>query len=252
MTKIMIAPGHGGRDPGAVANGLAEKNLNLTTGLACRDYLRDNFTGHQIYMTRTTDTFVSLPDQRELARKHDVDIFVDVHYNAFHEQSANGFETFIFSGEVFPETERNQRKIHNTCMDYLETLGIRDRGRKRSRHWTVTNIPTSVVLVEGMFLTNAREADILKQPNVLKNIGGAIGHGVALSYRLPKKEQQKPPKPPEELPEIQRMIRVEIDGKMTNIPAYLIDGSTYIHGAPLVRALGYQISGHGDHVKIGK
>jgi len=62
----------------------------------------------------------------------------------------------------------------------------------------------------------------------------------------------KQPKPPAELPEVQRTIAVEIDGKMTDIQGYLINNSTYVHAAPLVRALGYEISGHGDHVKVRK
>ena len=252
MAKIMLVAGHGGRDPGAVGNGLQEKDLTLATALAARDYLHNRFTGHEIVMSRTTDVFVSLTQQRDIAQRENVDIFVDIHYNAFHDPAANGFETFIFAGEVFPETERNQRKIHDTCMDYLETLNVRDRGRKTSRHWTVTNVPTSVVLVEGMFITNPREAQLLRDPTVLRNIGSAIAHGVALSYRLPQKEQPKPPKPPAELPEVQRTIAVEIDGKMTDIQGYLINNSTYVHAAPLVRALGYEISGHGDHIKVWK
>jgi len=81
MVKIYIDPGHGGNDPGAVANGLREKDLTLKIGLKLRDYL-SGYENVQIRMSRTTDKTVSLSERTNDANKWGADLFVSIHINA--------------------------------------------------------------------------------------------------------------------------------------------------------------------------
>ncbi len=195
MKVIVLAAGHGGRDPGAIGNDLVEKELNLTTTLAARNFLNRYYSGHKVVLTRDSDVYVSHTAQRNIATRENADIFVEIHYNSFRDPGGNGFETFILSSNnIFDSTIRNQRKIHNACMDYLEPLGMRDRGMKRSRHWHLVNTPTSVVLVEGGFLSSPHDSAIIRPKEVQEGIGKAIGQGIANALSLPTKTSE-PAKP---------------------------------------------------------
>ena len=78
--KIMLDPGHGGSDPGATANNIIEKEVNLAVALLARDLL--TASGVNVIMTRMDDTYVSLPDRTERANREKVDAFVSIHHNA--------------------------------------------------------------------------------------------------------------------------------------------------------------------------
>ncbi len=82
MVKVYIDPGHGGTDPGAVANGLKEKDLTLKIAKYTRDYLQDNYKGVSIKMSRTGDTYPSLTQRTNEANKWGADVFVSIHINA--------------------------------------------------------------------------------------------------------------------------------------------------------------------------
>ncbi len=184
---IILSAGHGGKDPGAVAFGLHEADRVLKIALACRDYLNKNYDGHNIVMIREGNTTVGLIERRGITIKSKADLYVSMHMNAFTASSAHGFESFIFSGSVHPNTVRNQQVIHDEVFGYLRTLGMIDRGKKRSNHWVVTHIPSSVVLLEYLFLTNVKESEIAKNDANLVNMGMHTAIGIANALGLPKK-----------------------------------------------------------------
>ena len=90
--KIMLDPGHGGSDPGATANNIIEKEVNLAVALLARDLL--TASGVNVIMTRMDDTYVSLPDRTERANREKVDAFVSIHHNAASESAARGMEVY--------------------------------------------------------------------------------------------------------------------------------------------------------------
>lgn len=67
MVKIFIDPGHGGADPGAVANGLKEKDICLMIGILLRDFLNKEYVGHRIKLSRETDISLTLKERTDLA-----------------------------------------------------------------------------------------------------------------------------------------------------------------------------------------
>ena len=255
--KIVIDPGHGGNGHltkyGASGNGIDEKDFVLDVGKRLQTELTSNYDCEAV-LTRDGDYDVSFSDRAAYGRG--AERLISLHANGFHISAANGFETFIYNGSLKPETTQYQRTVHQAIHAYLKTHGVRDRGMKQANFAMLRLPPCPCLLVEYLFLTNPSDAALAKQRTIRQKLAQYTAMSIAADANLPKKSKPEPPKPPEpptgDLPVVQRQIGVEIDGKMTNIPAYLIDGSTYIHGAPLVRALGYQISGHGDHVKIGK
>ena len=194
---IVLNAGHGGRDPGAVANGVRESEAVLPVALYCRDYLNKYYEGHRLVLPRATDKFVSLADRRLLTMREKADLYVSMHMNAFGDSSVGGFETFVYDGRLLPSTIHNQKMLHEEIYKYMSTLGIRDRGMKRSKHWEPTNIPTSVVLVEYLFLTNHREAEFAKDNDKLKEMGVATAKGIVRALNLKRKSVSPTPVPPQ-------------------------------------------------------
>jgi N-acetylmuramoyl-L-alanine amidase len=189
MKTIVISAGHGGSDPGAVANGVQEKTANLAITLACRDYLNQHYCGHKLILPRETDIYVSLPARREMARG--ADLYISIHNNSFSNSAAGGFETFTHSGPLFETTLEYQRVIHRNIYDYVRGLGVRDRGMKRANHWVTANMPCPTVLVEYMFVSNPQEATLLKRDDVLKKLGEVTAKGIAGCLDLPVKPPQQ-------------------------------------------------------------
>ncbi len=95
---IVLDPGHGGRDPGAVgAGGSAEKDRNLEIALLVRDLLSVSMPSVRVVMTREDDRYVSLGERTRLANREKADLFVSIHCNASTRREAGGFETFFLS-----------------------------------------------------------------------------------------------------------------------------------------------------------
>lgn len=80
MVKIWIDPGHGGNDPGAVANNIIEKEINLIVGLKLKELLESK--NIDVGITRTNDAYYSLTDRCNLANDFNADLFISIHHNA--------------------------------------------------------------------------------------------------------------------------------------------------------------------------
>lgn len=100
---IVIDPGHGGKDPGAVRGKVYEKHIAFAISNFLKDELADDFN---ILMTRETDIFIKLNERPRMANKAKAKLFVSVHANAAESSKANGFEVFYFSKKSSPYAER--------------------------------------------------------------------------------------------------------------------------------------------------
>lgn len=93
--SIVIDAGHGGKDPGAVANGYLEKEIALKVALKMKDMLSEEFN---VTLTRDSDVFIPLPDRPRVANEINADLFISFHINAIPgNPSANGVEVFYYS-----------------------------------------------------------------------------------------------------------------------------------------------------------
>ncbi|MBI5326167.1 MAG: N-acetylmuramoyl-L-alanine amidase [Ignavibacteriae bacterium] len=98
LDVIVLDPGHGGHDPGAISiNGYKEKNFTLEIAKMVRDLLKENMPGTKVIMTREDDTFIELHQRRQIANKNKGKLFVSIHLNsaASKPSASNGFETYI-------------------------------------------------------------------------------------------------------------------------------------------------------------
>ena len=92
---VIIDPGHGGKDPGAVAFGVREKDVVLGIGLKLGRFINENYPDVNVIFTRNTDKFVPLIDRSRIANKNKADIFISLHANHCGTPSIRGTETFV-------------------------------------------------------------------------------------------------------------------------------------------------------------
>lgn len=154
--KIVIDPGHGGKDPGAIGpSGLQEKDVVLKVALKVRDLLESY--GYTVIMTRTTDVYLSLQERCDIANNNDADLFISIHNNSFSDPSANGTETFSY----LPNDEGGQvAKLMQSKL--IEALGLRNRGHKTADFYVLRNTKMPAVLTELAFISNPKEEALLK------------------------------------------------------------------------------------------
>src|SRR5690606_2803969 len=130
-------PGHGGRDPGAIGiNGIREKDVALAVGKEVARLNRMLFNDSlEIYMTRYSDTLISLGHRTALARALRADIFVSIHFNQAERREAQGIEVFVYQTNKIGDMAI-QRKSENIAqslfLEFHNSLGFKIRGLKQA------------------------------------------------------------------------------------------------------------------------
>lgn len=189
MVKIFIDPGHGGTDPGAVANGLQEKNITLAIAKKIRDKLA-NYEGVQVKLSRESDTSLSLKQRTDMANAWGANYLISVHINA---GGGTGFESYTYNGNYSGKQETNRKRsiLHAEIMRQLS--GVRDRGYKESNLHMVRESKMESVLTENLFIDNADDAAKLKQDAWLDKIAQGHVNGLAILFNLKQKAQHHAP-----------------------------------------------------------
>ncbi|UJW57167.1 N-acetylmuramoyl-L-alanine amidase [Bacillus sp. A116_S68] len=172
MTKVFIDPGHGGSDPGAVANGLQEKNLVLEISKRIESKLNE-YNGVEVRLSRTSDTFISLSNRAKMANDWGADYFISIHINA---GGGEGYEDFIFNGNVSDATKDNQDLMNSGV---IKATNFNNRGKKQANFAVLrlTNMPA--ILTENGFIDNSSDANKLKDKLFLDKV--AEGHVQAIA-----------------------------------------------------------------------
>lgn len=197
MKKIYWDKGHGGTDPGATGNGLLEKVLNhkiVEYGMA---YLEANHTGFLQKASRSDDQTLSLDQRTDDANAWGADLLMSVHINSAASKSANGFETFIYNGNVGPATIAFQNILHSEILLAMKAFGgITDRGKKRANFHMLRESRMQAALSENLFIVNSADASKLKNEAFLKATGEAHARAIAKHLGLPSKPKPKPKEAP--------------------------------------------------------
>ncbi|MFI8574411.1 N-acetylmuramoyl-L-alanine amidase [Rossellomorea aquimaris] len=184
MKTIMIDPGHGGTDPGAVYNGNEEKTFNLLTALIVRDFLLKNYNVN-ILMTRTGNETLSLTERSNLANRSKPDFYLSIHHNA---GGGTGFESYVYNGSVPSQTITYQRIIHDEVISAIKlTYKVFDRGKKRANFHVLRETNMSSLLLEILFIDNPTDIALMNNAAFRNTVGVAIARGVAKALGLPAK-----------------------------------------------------------------
>lgn len=116
--KVLIDPGHGGKDPGAVRKGsLREKELNLKVAKQVYDLLKKE-KNVEVQMTRSDDTFISLGERARMSGKYEADVFVSIHTNAAKRSAASGFEVYFRSDKASDAEAAQTAALENEALQY--------------------------------------------------------------------------------------------------------------------------------------
>ncbi|MBN8234798.1 N-acetylmuramoyl-L-alanine amidase [Halobacillus kuroshimensis] len=182
MKTIVIDPGHGGTDPGAVYRGYQEKTFNLSIALNVQRYLTEHYEA-EIVMTRTSDITVSLSRRTAAANAIDADFFLSIHNNA---AGGSGFESYIYNGALAPNTQAYQSIIHNTIYQTASKYRVNNRGMKQANLFVTRETHMSSLLLELLFVDHPDDLALLRNSTFINDISRAIAEGTAKALQLPK------------------------------------------------------------------
>jgi N-acetylmuramoyl-L-alanine amidase len=174
--KVVIDPGHGGPDPGAVGiGGLRETDVVLDVSLQLARLLQAR--GVQVLMTRTSEVDVDLPPRVALANSSGADLFVSVHANALSmaRPDVNGIETFFFEGAGSPS-----RRLAAALQEQMVAIspGSPDRGVRTGRFFVIRRTVMPSALVEMGFVTGELDSSRLADANFRRRMALALAAGV--------------------------------------------------------------------------
>jgi N-acetylmuramoyl-L-alanine amidase len=213
--RVMIDPGHGGKDPGAIGpTGLKEKDVVLAIGRRIREKLSRSGE-FDVRMTRDEDVFIPLEERTAMANKGAVDIFVSLHINASRNRKAEGFSTYVLSrgasnredlelaarengvpvgklqgvkfiiDDMFTGARKNESlRLAKTVNDaVVRHVSIRypeaqSLGLKQAPFYVLVGARMTAVLVEASFISNAREESRLRDPSCLDGIADGVVEAV--------------------------------------------------------------------------
>ncbi|MCX7026997.1 MAG: N-acetylmuramoyl-L-alanine amidase [Spirochaetes bacterium] len=215
VAAILIDPGHGGKDTGAIGEiggmRLLEKDLALEVSKRVIDLLRSRFPNRKILVTRKGDSYPTLDDRVAMANSVDLEkdeavIYVSIHANASFNKTAKGYEVWYLNPEyrrtvVDAETVKEKGKdiapILNAMLEeefttesiilarkVYERLGVElgrqspGRGIRPEEWFVVRNAKMPSILIEMGFITNPDEGRSLSGSGYLRRIGDAIYNGI--------------------------------------------------------------------------
>jgi len=209
--RVMIDPGHGGKDPGAIGpTGLKEKDVVLEIGRKIREKLSRSGE-FDVRMTRDEDVFIPLEERTAMANKGRADIFVSLHINASRNQRAEGFSTYVLSrgasnredlelaarengvpirkfqgvkfiiDDMFTGARKNEslrlaKTVNDAVVRHVSTRypGVHTLGLKQAPFYVLVGARMTAVLVEASFISNAREESRLRDPSCLDGIADGV------------------------------------------------------------------------------
>lgn len=183
MAKVFLSAGHGGKDPGAVALGLKEKDINLQMLLACNEVLVRH--GVSVVCSRTKDEDDPWRDEVKEANASGCDIAVSFHNNA---GGGDGFEALYY-----PSTKNTKGKdLAAICEKYAKALGQNSRGLKpRAELGFLRNTTMPAIILESFFLDNDKDNDIGDTVAEQRAFGVAYAKAILEYFGIPYKEESK-------------------------------------------------------------
>jgi N-acetylmuramoyl-L-alanine amidase len=225
VSRIVIDPGHGGRDPGVQGRGMSEAPLTLDVALRLEKLLLKE-PGIEVVLTRRSDVYVPLEERTEIANREGADLFLSIHANASRNPDASGIETYYLSFASSPEAEAVAARensasgsaMHN-LPDIIKAIALnnkldesrdfaamvqeamlvrarrtnrdaRDRGVKKAPFVVLIGAEMPSVLAEISFLSHRQENQLLRSAAYKDRIAEAL-HAAVMRYRRSLKGQGK-------------------------------------------------------------
>jgi len=214
LRKIVLDPGHGGKDPGAIGNGgIAEKDIVLSIAKKLAAKLRKDMAV-EVVLTRKDDRFVALEDRTALANKENADLFISLHVNASENAEAKGIETYYLDKTTDEAAIRLAARENSTSRKNISDLqfilsdmtqnmkledsitlahrlqgslvagmgksmdDVRDLGVKKALFYVLVGARMPSVLVELFFITNRSEGSVMNRASYQDAMVEALYEGI--------------------------------------------------------------------------
>jgi N-acetylmuramoyl-L-alanine amidase len=189
MKRIWVDGGHGGKDPGAVANGLLEKELVLKMQGYLIDYLNSHYEGFYVEATRTKDVFETLQGRARRANAWGADVFISLHINA---GGGTGYESYIYS-EPSQASVALQNVVNQEALAAAKKHGLGAHGgvaNKRANYVVLRDTSMPAILMETAYI-DSKDASLLKNDQFLRDMSEAYARGLAKFLGLKAKQKVK-------------------------------------------------------------
>lgn len=209
---IVIDPGHGGKDPGAMDYGVKEKDVVLRLARIVAGKLQEQY-GYQVSFTRNRDIFIPLEERTAIANAKKADLFLSLHANANSDKRVGGVETYYLNlatdahamrvaARENATSTRNIGELQDILRDLLKNAkidessklahaiqaslsrglkqkyNIKNLGVKQAPFFVLIGAEMPAVLVEISFITNRNEARLMQNPAYLEQIATGIAQGL--------------------------------------------------------------------------
>jgi N-acetylmuramoyl-L-alanine amidase len=214
VKKIVIDPGHGGKDPGAIAFGLKEKDIVLDIAKKLAPVIEKEL-GCEVLLTRDSDVFISLEERTAIANSENADLFVSLHINAHTSANVRGIETYylnltadagamrvaarenststhqmsdlqdilsdIMKNSKMSESSRLAQQVHNSILTKAKSNGfgdIRNLGVKQAPFYVLIGAEMPAILIEIAFISNEEDVRNLQDANFITMLTQEIAYGI--------------------------------------------------------------------------
>lgn len=251
MTKrilVVIDPGHGGADPGAVAQGfgLREKDLTLAISKRIEATLNDEYEV-DVRLTRTVDTTLNLKARTDFANSVGANYLLSVHINA---GGGTGYEDFIHVNlSDTTMTAKYRDTVHAEIVKVLQKYGIRNRGKKKANFHMLRESRMSAMLSETLFIDHKEDQKLLQNTAFLNDMADAHAYGMAKALGFPKKPAPAPSAPkPAPKPSV-------VPGGQVGLHRVIIDGTqigAWSNSSYLLRAIEKAMDNGAKEIKVQK
>ncbi|WP_404427963.1 N-acetylmuramoyl-L-alanine amidase [Ureibacillus chungkukjangi] len=176
---IVLDPGHGGKDPGAVSGNYTEKAVVFKVANIVKQKLEN--AGATVKMTRTSDVFPSLEQRVSFAQANFAEVFVSIHVNSATNSSAKGTETY-YSISANANEKEDYQLASNINSQIVNNASMTNRGVKREDWYVVRNSVFPSVLVELGFISNSEDRAKLVDDKYAEIFGDSIYKGILQYY----------------------------------------------------------------------
>jgi N-acetylmuramoyl-L-alanine amidase len=214
VKKIVLDPGHGGKDPGAMAFGLKEKDIVLDIAKRLAPALKKELNC-EVVLTRKDDTFISLEERTAIANTNNADLFLSLHINAHQSAKVRGIETYylnlttnaeamrvaarenatsthqmselqdilsdIMKNSKIDESSRLAQQVHNSILAEVDKRGfgdIKNLGVKQAPFYVLIGAQMPAILIELAFISNEKDVENLKNATFIEMLTREISEGI--------------------------------------------------------------------------
>lgn len=167
--KVVLDPGHGGSDYGAIREGINEKDIALDVTRRVAAILKSK--GYKVAMTRADDTYVSLQDRVEFSENEAPEIFVSIHVNSAVATEPKGVETHYYH-----DYSKDLASVVHAHL--VKAIDTKDRGLFKSKFYVINHTTVPAILVEMGFLSNEEERAELVTDSRKQKTAKAIAEGI--------------------------------------------------------------------------